>query len=70
VFDLILSSWLSWLIWWAGTGGKAPFWSIAPFVFVGNIIAEIALPFFFYKIIKDRLEIGIKLSSSAQHSER
>jgi uncharacterized membrane protein len=58
VFDLILSSWLSWLVWWVGTGGTAPFWIIAAFVFVGNVIAEIVLPFSFYRIMKSRLRIG------------
>jgi len=58
VFDLILSSWLSWLVWWVGTGGAAPFWIIAAFVFVGNVIAEIVLPFSFYRIMKSRLRIG------------
>lgn len=68
-FDLILSSWLSWLVWWVGTGGTAPFWVIAAFVFVGNVIAEIILPFSFYRIMKDRLRFGRQLSSAeAQRS--
>lgn len=56
-FDAILSSWLSWLVWSVGTGGLAPFWVIAVSVFVGNVIAEILLPFSFYKVIGSRLHI-------------
>lgn len=57
VFDAILSSWLSWLVWWVGTGGTVPIWLIALFVFVGNAIAEILLPFSLYKIMRTRLSI-------------
>ncbi len=66
VFDLILSSWLSWLVWWVGTGGTAPFWTIAAFVFVGNVIAEIVLPFSFYRIMKSRLRIGSEFAQVDQ----
>ena len=57
VFDAILSCWLSWLVWAVGTGGSAPFWLIGSFVFAGNLIAEILLPFSFYKIMRRRLPI-------------
>lgn len=56
-FDVILSSWLSWLVWAVGTGGSAPFWLIALSVFVGNLVAEIFLPFSFYKIMRSRLPL-------------
>lgn len=58
VFDLILSTWLSWLVWYVGTGRTIPFLVIAAFVFVGNVIAEIILPFTLYKVMKGRLHIG------------
>jgi uncharacterized membrane protein len=64
VFDLILSSWLSWLVWRVGTGGTVPFWIITASVFVGNAIAEIALPFSFYRIMKSRLRIGAAFASA------
>lgn len=57
VFDAILSSWLSWLVWSVGTGESVPFWVIALPVFAGNLIAEILLPFSFYKIVRNRLPI-------------
>jgi uncharacterized membrane protein len=66
VFDLILSSWLSWLVWWMGTGGAAPFWLIASLVFVGNAIAEIILPFSLYGVMKSRLRIGAQFTSTEQ----
>ncbi|MDG6906566.1 MAG: QueT transporter family protein [Nitrososphaerota archaeon] len=59
VFDVILSSWLSWLVWWVGTGGRIPLWSIAATVFVGNAIAGIILPFSLYKVMKSRVRIGL-----------
>jgi uncharacterized membrane protein len=64
VFDLILSSWLSWLVWRVGTAGTFPFWIIAISVFVGNAIAEIILPFSFYRIMKSRLRIGMQVTEA------
>ncbi len=51
----ILGTWLSWLIWYVGTGGNAPFWSIAVWVYGGNIVSDIIMPYAFFQALKPRL---------------
>lgn len=50
----LLGTWLSWLIWYVGTGGQVPFIVIAAWVFAGNIIGEIVLPYSFFKVLQAR----------------